>query len=59
MDFDTISSLSKQIALVIFFALFVAILAWVYWPGHKKRLEDHARDALNDEDDQRSPRNDG
>lgn len=44
------ASWSKQIALLIFFSLFVAILAYVYWPGNKKRLENHARDAVDDDD---------
>ncbi|MBF0614309.1 MAG: cbb3-type cytochrome c oxidase subunit 3 [Magnetococcales bacterium] len=51
MDFDTLIRFSKQFGLVWFFVLFVAIVAWAYWPGNKKRFEQEGRSILEDVDE--------
>jgi cytochrome c oxidase cbb3-type subunit 4 len=30
--------------------LFLAIVAWVFWPSHKKQLEEHGEIPLRDDD---------
>jgi len=32
-------------------AIFVAIVAWAYWPKRKRKLEDHGRIPLRDDDE--------
>ncbi len=54
IDFNTMMTLSKEIALVIFFSLFVAILVWAFWPGNRKRFEKLGRTVL-EEDDENNP----
>lgn len=51
MDFDGLVSFTRQFGLVWFFLLFVAIVAWAYWPGNKKRFEQEGRKILEDADD--------
>jgi cytochrome c oxidase cbb3-type subunit 4 len=31
--------------------LFLGIVAWVYWPSHKKQLESYGRIPLQDDED--------
>ncbi|MBF0447058.1 MAG: cbb3-type cytochrome c oxidase subunit 3 [Magnetococcales bacterium] len=42
-------SFSKQFSLIWFFLLFVAVVAWAYWPSHKKRFEDQAGKLLEED----------
>ncbi|MBF0370784.1 MAG: cbb3-type cytochrome c oxidase subunit 3 [Magnetococcales bacterium] len=51
MEFDEIFLLSKEIALVWFFLLFVAIVFWAFRPANKKRFEKMSRMALDDDDE--------
>lgn len=39
----------KQLWLVWFMLLFVGIVAWVFWPRNKTRLERHGRIPLDDD----------
>ncbi len=50
MDFQQWYAWSKSVSLVIFFVLFVAILAWVYWPGKKKGYDEAARKIFDEEE---------
>jgi cbb3-type cytochrome oxidase subunit 3 len=36
------------VALVIFFATFLALTAWIYWPTHRRSYSDAARIPLDD-----------
>ncbi|MBF0186838.1 MAG: cbb3-type cytochrome c oxidase subunit 3 [Magnetococcales bacterium] len=56
MDFDTLMLLSKEFALILFFLVFVGIVAYVYLPGNKNRFEKAGRMALDD--DKTSPMQD-
>ena len=49
MDFDSMLRLSKEFSLVWFFLIFVGVVAWAYWPGHKKRFEDEGNRLLDDD----------
>ncbi|MEQ8967941.1 MAG: cbb3-type cytochrome c oxidase subunit 3 [Azospirillaceae bacterium] len=31
--------------------IFVAIVAWAFWPGRKRQLEEHGRIPLKDDDE--------
>lgn len=44
----------QSLWLVWLFLLFLGIVAWVYWPSQKKRLESYGRIPLQDEDHDRS-----
>jgi cytochrome c oxidase cbb3-type subunit 4 len=37
------------VALILFVALFVGVLLYVFWPGNKKKYEDAAKLPLEDE----------
>lgn len=39
----------RQLWVVWLLLLFVGIIAWVFWPRNKKRLERHARIPLDDD----------
>lgn len=54
-DFNAWMALSKQIALIIFFSVFVGIVAWAYWPGNRKRFEKMGRTMLDEDDEERPP----
>jgi cytochrome c oxidase cbb3-type subunit 4 len=47
-------ALIRSFWLVWLILLFVGIVAWVYWPSHKQRLESFGRIPLQDEDHDRS-----
>ncbi|MBF0124794.1 MAG: cbb3-type cytochrome c oxidase subunit 3 [Magnetococcales bacterium] len=50
MTFDQWLLLSKQAALVIFFATFVGVVLWAFWPSHRQRLEQQGRRILEEEE---------
>ena len=41
--------LSQIVALVLFVALFVGVIVYVFWPGNKKKFDDAAKLPLEDE----------
>lgn len=49
MDFDTLLQFSKQFALVWFFLIFLGVVVWAYWPGHKQRFEEEGNRMLEDD----------
>jgi cytochrome c oxidase cbb3-type subunit 4 len=42
--------LSQTVVLVLFVALFVIVLAYVFWPGNKKGFDEAAQLPLEDDD---------
>ncbi|MCS6878407.1 MAG: cbb3-type cytochrome c oxidase subunit 3 [Geminicoccaceae bacterium] len=47
---STLFQVLHQFWIVWLVALFVAIVAWTFWPSRKHRLERHARIPFEDED---------
>ncbi len=47
MTYDTIATLSQVTALLMFIAMFMAVLAYALWPKNKLRFEEAQRRALD------------
>ena len=47
MTYDTIATLSQVTSLLMFVAMFVAVLAYALWPSNKSRFEQAQRRALD------------
>jgi cytochrome c oxidase cbb3-type subunit 4 len=47
MSYDTIATLSQVTSLLMFVAMFVAVLAYALWPQNKPRFEEAQRRALD------------
>lgn len=47
MTYDTVATISQVTSLLLFIALFVVVLAYVFWPRNGERLEAAARQALD------------
>ncbi|MDX1423153.1 MAG: cbb3-type cytochrome c oxidase subunit 3 [Kiloniellales bacterium] len=41
----------RSLWVVWLIALFVGIVAWVYWPKRKREMEEHGRIPLKDDDE--------
>ena len=39
MTYEQVASITQVAALLLFFALFVGVLIYAFWPGNKKRFE--------------------
>ena len=50
MTYETASVLSQTVVLILFVALFVIVLAYVFWPGNKKGFDEAAQLPLDDDD---------
>ena len=57
MTHQTATVLSQTIALILFVGLFAGILAYVFWPGNKKKFDEAAELPLDDDNDK--PEGDG
>jgi cytochrome c oxidase cbb3-type subunit 4 len=51
MTHESAIELSQIAALILFIALFAAVLLYVFWPGNKKKFDEAAKLPLEDEDD--------
>jgi cytochrome c oxidase cbb3-type subunit 4 len=51
MTHETATVLSQTVALVLFVALFLAVVVYVFWPGNKKKFDDAAKLPLDGEKD--------
>jgi len=49
MTHQAATVLSQTVALVLFIALFVGVVVYVFWPGNKKKFDDAAKLPLEDE----------
>ena len=43
MNYDAIVTITQSLALVFFVTLFVVIVAYVFWPGNRRKFEDAAQ----------------
>ncbi len=57
MTYHDATILSQTIALVLFIGLFLAIVAYAFWPGNKKKFDQAAQVPLEDKNDE--PEGDG
>ncbi len=57
MTYHAATILSQTIALVLFIGLFLAIVAYAFWPGNKKKFDQAAQVPLEDNNDE--PEGDG
>ncbi|CAN1724523.1 cytochrome c oxidase cbb3-type subunit IV [Hyphomicrobium sp. 1Nfss2.1] len=57
MTYHAATVLSQTIALVLFVSLFLAIVAYAFWPGNKKKFDQAAQVPLEDKNDE--PEGDG
>ena len=46
MTYDTIATFSQVTSLLFFIALFIGVLAYVFWPGNRQRFDDAQHSAL-------------
>jgi cytochrome c oxidase cbb3-type subunit IV len=47
MTYETVRSLSAMTGMFIFIALFIGVLAFVFWPGNQKAFEEASRIPLD------------
>jgi cytochrome c oxidase cbb3-type subunit IV len=47
MGYDTIATVSQVTSLLMFIAMFLAVLAYVFWPRNRQRFEEAQRRALD------------
>ncbi|HUS98440.1 MAG TPA: cbb3-type cytochrome c oxidase subunit 3 [Hyphomicrobiaceae bacterium] len=50
MTYDVVATFSQVTSLLMFVAMFLAVLAYALWPGNKKRFDEVQRQALDLED---------
>lgn len=51
MGYEQVASITQIAALLLFIALFIGVLIYVFWPGNKKRFEEAARLPLEKDPD--------
>jgi len=51
MAYEQVASITQIAALLLFIALFIGVLIYVFWPGNKKRFDEAARLPLEDDPD--------
>jgi cytochrome c oxidase cbb3-type subunit 4 len=49
MDYESANTLSQIVALILFLALFVGVIVYVFWPGNRKKFDDASRLPLDDD----------
>ena len=47
MTYDTIATISQTASLLFFMAMFAGVLAYVFWPGNRERLDRAQKRALD------------
>jgi cytochrome c oxidase cbb3-type subunit 4 len=57
MTYESVSTFSQIAAMIIFIALFLGVIIYVFWPGNKKKFDETANLPLEDEDNE--PKKDG
>jgi cytochrome c oxidase cbb3-type subunit 4 len=57
MTYESASTFSQVAAMIIFIALFIGVILYVFWPGNKRKFDDAAKLPLEDKDDE--PEQDG
>ena len=51
MTYEQVASITQVSALLLFIAMFLAVLIYTFWPGNKKRFERAARLPLEQDPD--------
>lgn len=51
MNLDDLLLFSRIFPLVLFFLLFVGIVAWAFWPKNRERFDREARRILEDKEE--------
>ena len=46
MNYDTVATMSQVTTLLLFIALFLAVISYVFWPGNSAMFDKAARAAL-------------
>jgi cytochrome c oxidase cbb3-type subunit IV len=49
MTHESVTQISQIVALIFFFALFIGVIVYVFWPGNKRKFDEAARLPLEDE----------
>jgi len=52
ISYDTVATISQVTSLLMFVAMFAAVVAYAFWPGNRQRFDAHQRAALDLETDQ-------
>ncbi|MBL8884049.1 MAG: cbb3-type cytochrome c oxidase subunit 3 [Hyphomicrobium sp.] len=47
MTYETVAAVSQTVSLLLFIAIFLIVLGYVFWPSNRKRLEHAQRQALD------------
>ena len=47
MSYDSVASFSQVASLLVFLALFLAVLAYAFWPGNRRRFDEAQAQALD------------
>lgn len=53
MTHQTVTVVSQVVALILFLALFIGVIVYVFWPGNKKKFDEAAKLPLEDETNDR------
>ena len=40
MNYDTVAQFSQVASLLLFIALFLGVIAYVFWPGNRRRFDE-------------------
>ena len=47
MTYDTVATFSQVTSLLFFFALFIGVVAYAFWPGNTRKFDEVQRKALD------------
>jgi cytochrome c oxidase cbb3-type subunit IV len=47
MTYDAVATISQVLSLVMFIAMFIAVLTYALWPGNRSRFDAAQRGALD------------
>ena len=47
MNYDTVAQFSQVASLLLFIALFLGVIAYVFWPGNRRRFDEAQKQALD------------
>lgn len=47
MNYETVATVSQTMSLLLFIAIFLIVLGYVFWPSNRNRLEHAQRQALD------------
>jgi cbb3-type cytochrome oxidase subunit 3 len=47
MTYETVAAISQTAVLILFIAMFIIVLGYVFWPSNRDRLETAQRQALD------------